>query len=33
MDNYIQTRISILRSMHGIACALYYEQEKDSDDL
>lgn len=33
MDNYIQTRISILRSLHGIACALYYEQEKDSDDL
>lgn len=32
MNNYIQTRISILRSMHEIAYALY-DSEKDSDDL
>lgn len=32
MDNYIQTRISILRSMHEIAYALY-DLEKDSEDL
>lgn len=32
MDNYIQTRISILRSMHEIAYALY-DSEKDSEDM